>query len=97
MTYDIEGPMVEKEIQELTLECKDTKAQALGLPPHHHASEWTTGYNTIATNTLWNEPISTEAEFPLETTAVETRAMRKRTSNGAEPASTLHQHEAHIK
>ena len=97
MTCDIEGLMVAKEIQELTLECKDTKAQAFGLPPHHQASEWTTGYNTIATNTLWDEPISTEGKFPLETTAVETTAMRKRTSNGAEPASTLHQHGAHIK
>ena len=97
MTCDIDGLMLEKKIKELTKECADTKAQALSLPPYHQAPEWATGSNAIAVNTPWDEPSSTEEEFPLETAAVETRAMRKGTSNGAEPASTLHQHAAHIK
>ena len=97
MTCDMEGLMLEKEIKELTKECADTKAQALSLPPYHQAPEWATGSNAIAVNTPWDAPSSPEEEFPLATAAVETRAMRKGTSNGTEPASTLHQHAAHIK
>ena len=93
----MEAIMLEKEIKELTIECMDTKAQAFGLPSYHHASEWATGSNDIATNTLWNEPSSPEEGFSLETAALETRAMRQGTYNGAEPASTLHQHAAYIK
>ena len=89
--------MLEKEIKELTKECMDTKAQAVSLPQYHQAPEWATGSNAIAVNTSWDEPSATEEEFPLETAVVETRAMRKGTSNGAEPASTLQQHAAHIK
>ena len=67
--------MLEKAIKELTLECNDSKAQALGLPRYHQASEWATGSNAIATDTPWDEPSSPEEEFPLETAAVEIRAM----------------------
>ena len=89
--------MLEKGIKELTLGCKHSKAQALGLPRYHQVSEWTTSSYAIATDTPWDEPSSPEEEFPLETVPVETRAMRKGTSNVAEWASTLHQHAAHIK
>ena len=97
MTRDLAVVMWEKEIKELTLECNDIKAPAIGLPPYYQASELATGWNAIATNTPCNEPVSPGEEFPLETAAVETRAIRKGTSNRAEPASTLHQHAAHIK
>ena len=96
MICNIECLILEKEIKELTLECKDNEAQALGLPPYHQASEWATGLNPVATNTPCDEPSSSEQELPTETAAVETRAMRKETSSGAEPASPLHQHAAHI-
>ena len=89
--------MLEKEIKGLTLECNDTKAQALDLPPYHQASEWAPGSNAIPTNTTCDELSSVQRGFPLETAAVETRAMRKGTSNGAETKSTLHQHVVHIK
>ena len=88
---------VGKEIKELTLECNDTAAQALGQPPYHRASEWATGSNAIATNTTWDEPSSPEEELPLVTAAVEPRPMRKRTTNEAEAVFTLHLHAAHIK
>ena len=89
--------MFEEEIKELTLECNDTKAQALALLPYHQASEWATGWNTIATNTPCDEASSQQDEFPHEMATVETRAMTKGTSNKAELASTLHQRAAHIK
>ena len=44
----------------------------------------------------WNDLLLSEDVFTLETAAVDTRAMRKATFDGAEPASTLHQHAAHI-
>ena len=89
--------MLENEIKELNKECADSKAQALSLPPYYLAPEWATGSNAFAVNTPRDEPSSQEEEFPLETAAVEPRAMRKGISNGAEPASTLHRHTAHIK
>ena len=97
MTCDNAHLMVEKEIKELTVECKVTKAQALGLPPYHQGSESTTRSKAIATNTPWDELLLSAEECPLETAVVETRAMRRWTPNGAEMASTLHQHIAHIK
>ena len=97
MPYDIEGLIWANEIKELTLECNDTKAQALGLPPYHAASEWATGTNIIATNTPCYDASSPKEGFPRETAAVDTRALRKGTSIGAEPGSTLHQHAALIK
>ena len=97
MTCDIEGLMLAKEIQELTKECADTKAQALSLPPYYQAPEWATRSNAIAVNARWDAPSSPEEEFPLVTAAVEPRAMRMGTSNEAERASTLQQHAAHIK
>ena len=39
MSYDIEVLMWQKEIQELTQEWNNSKAQALGLPLDHQASE----------------------------------------------------------
>ena len=97
MTCDMEGLMLQKQIKELTKECADSKAQGLSLPPYHQAPEWATGSNAIAVNTPWDELSSPEEELPLATAAVETRAMRKGTSYGVEPASSLHQHAAHIK
>ena len=97
MPYDIEGLILANEIKELTLECNDTKAQALGLPPNHAASEWATGTSTIATNTPCDDEFSPNEGFPRETAAVDTTQLRKGTSIGAEPASTLHQHAALIK
>ena len=97
MTCDMEGMRLEKPIKERTLACNDRKSHALGLPPYHHASEWATGSNAIATNTPYDDPSAPKEEFPVETAGVETSAMRKVTSNGAEPASTLHRHAAHIK
>lgn len=44
-----------------------------------------------------DKPSAPEEKFSLDTAAVETRAIRKRTSNRAEPASTLHHHAAYIK
>ena len=88
---------MEKEIKELNKECTDTKAQALSLLLYYLAPEWATGSNAFAVNTTCDEPSSPEEEFPLETAVVEPRAMRKGISNGAEPASTLHLHAAHIK
>ena len=90
MPCDIEGLMRKMQIKQLTLECKDTKAQDLGLPPYHQASQWATSSNAIATNTNWNEPSSSGEEFPLETAILEIRAMRKGTCNRAKLASTLH-------
>ena len=97
MTCDLSGLMFKREIKELTTECGDTNAQALSLPPYHQAAEWATGSNAIAVNTPWDAPASPGEEVHLATAAVATRAMRKGTSNGAEPASTPHQHAAHIK
>ena len=39
MTYNSEGLILEKEIQQLTLECHDRDAQALALPPYYQAAE----------------------------------------------------------
>ena len=89
--------MFEKQIKARPLECNHTKAQALDLPPYYQGSECATGSNGIATNTPCNQPSSPEEEFPLETAAVETRAMTKGTSNVADPTSTLLQHAAHIR
>ena len=75
MTCDIARLMLQKEIKELTLECKDTKAEAFSLPPYYHASEWATGSNAIAINTPSDEPSSPAEEFRLETAAVETTAI----------------------
>ena len=97
MTCNIEGLILQKDMKELTLECNDIKAQALRLPPYHKLPEWASGSHAIATNTPCDEPSSPEEEFHRETAAVETRAMRKGTFNEAEPASTMHQHAAHIK
>ena len=97
MTRDIAVVMLEKEIKKLTLECNDIKALAIGLPPYYQASKWATGWNAIAIHTPCNDPASPGEEFPLETAAVDTRAIRKGTSNRGEPASTLHQHAARIK
>ena len=95
MTCDIDGVMLETEIQELRLECYDTKAHAIVLLSYHLACEWVTASNTIATNTLRNKSSSQEEEFPQQTAAVQTRALINRTYNEAEPGSTLHQHVAH--
>lgn len=97
MTCNIEGLMLEQEIQKLTLECNHIKAYALSLPPYHQATSCATDSNTIATNTSCNEPSSSEHEFSLETTAVETRAMRNRPATVAELISPLHQHVVHTK
>ena len=89
--------MLQTEIQQLTLEFYDIKAQALGQPPDHQESDCVTGSNPIATNTTCDEPSSQKEQSPLEIAAVDTTGMRKGTSNGPVPASTLHQYAAHIK
>ena len=97
MTYNMEALMLKQEIKELTWECGHTKPEALSLPPYHPAPEWATGSSAIAVNTSWDERLSPEQQCPLGTAAIETTAMRKGTSNTAEPASTLYQHAVHMK
>ena len=97
MTWEIEALMSEKEIKVLILESGDNKQQQISLPPYYQASELATGSNAIAITTPCDDPSSPEQESPLETAAVETRAIQKWTSEGIEPASTLYQHAGHFR